>query len=227
MMQAPDATVKQPRRANGEGSTFFWPGRGWYAAVTGPDGRRVMRKAPKQTERGAETLLRQLLKQRDEGALTRRSTTLSQFKEEWLTACKRRQCKPGTLDNYRKKIESYVEPSLGRTRLDKITAGQVDRLYDELADSGLSAGTIRGVHVSLNNLLTVAKRRKLVGQVVTELVEPPKVKKYEARVLTIDEAKRLLIGIREHRYGPIWTVMLGLGCRHGEVLGLRWSDVDL
>jgi hypothetical protein len=52
---------KAPRRLNGEGSVFFWPGRGWYAAVIGGDGRRVMRKAPRQTERGAEALLRKLL----------------------------------------------------------------------------------------------------------------------------------------------------------------------
>jgi integrase len=61
---------------------------------------------------------------------------------------------------------------------------------------------------------------------VTELVDPPKGKKHDARVLSVAEARRLLTGIREHRYGPLWTVMLGLGCRHGEALGLRWSDVD-
>lgn len=85
---------KTPRRANGEGSVFLWPGRGWYAAVTGADGRRVMRKAPKQTERGAEALLRKLLAARDSGELTRGATTLSEFKEEWLRACRRRNCSP-------------------------------------------------------------------------------------------------------------------------------------
>ncbi len=59
------AAEKKPKRQNGEGSVFYWPGRGWYAAVTGTDGRRVMRKAPRQTERGAERLLRY------EGALER------------------------------------------------------------------------------------------------------------------------------------------------------------
>src|SRR5688572_29868702 len=95
------AAEKEPRRGNGDGSVFLWKGRGWYAAITGADGRRVMRKAPKQTERGAETLLGQLLAQKAAGELTKGTTTLSDFKEDWLLTCKRRGCKPGTLDTYR------------------------------------------------------------------------------------------------------------------------------
>src|SRR3954468_194152 len=106
--QAADAAEgtdeKKSRRLNGEGSVFFWPGRGWYAAVSGEDGRRVMRKAPKQTERGAETLLRDLLAQRRAGELTKGKTTLAEFKEEWLQTCKRRNCRAGTLDTYRRKV---------------------------------------------------------------------------------------------------------------------------
>src|SRR3954471_4898135 len=105
---AEPAAEKKTRRLNGEGSVFFWPGRGWYAAVTGEDGRRVMRKAPKQTERGAEALLRDLLAQRRDGALTRGKTTLAEFTEEWLAACKRRNCRAGTLDTYRRKMDTYV-----------------------------------------------------------------------------------------------------------------------
>jgi integrase len=157
------ATEKKPKRANAEGSVFFWRGRGWYAAVTGPDGRRVMRKAPKQTERGAETLLRQLLAERDRGELTRGATTLSDFLEEWLLACTRRGCRPGTVENYRKNIVLYIEPVLGRVRLQKLTPGQIEKVYDKWAEQGLAPSTLRVVHHCLHNLLKLAKRRKLVG----------------------------------------------------------------
>src|SRR5215468_6210972 len=121
MLQGTERTTeKEPRRANGDGSVFFWKGRGWYAAVMGPDGRRVMRKAPKQTERGAEALLRKLLKDRDNGALTRRSMTLEQFMEEWLLDARRRNVKQSTLDSYREKIETYALPTLGKKRIDRI-----------------------------------------------------------------------------------------------------------
>src|SRR3954470_119582 len=106
--QAAETTdEKKPKRNNGEGSVFFWPGRGWYAAITGVDGRRVMRKAPKQTERGAESHLRKLLGDRDRDMLTRKSMTLGAFVEEWMTAVRRRGLKPRSLASYREKIELH------------------------------------------------------------------------------------------------------------------------
>jgi integrase len=228
MVQVADLVVeKEPRRANGDGSIFFWKGRGWYAAVTGPDGRRVMRKAPKQTERGAEALLRKLMKERDEGALTRRSMTLEQFVEEWLLDAKRRNVKQSTIASYREKIETYVLPTLGKKRLDRITVADIDRLYDAKVEAGLSATTVGMIHVRLHNLLKLAKRRQLVGQVVTEQVTRPRIEKYDARTLTVEEARLLLKGIANHRYGPFWIFILGTGCRYGEAAGLRWQDVDL
>ncbi|MGE3913094.1 MAG: tyrosine-type recombinase/integrase [Chloroflexota bacterium] len=224
---ASDAEDKSPRRANGEGSVFFWPGRGWYAAITGSDGRRVQRKAPKQTERGAESLLRQLLAQRDSGELTRGATTFSEFKEEWLRACRLRNCRPRTLDAYREKVEKHLEPALGKKRLSKITAGDVERLYHSMVDAGLAASSIKLTHVCLHNLLKLAKRRKLVGQVVTEMVDPPKVEKYEARTLTIPELRQLHDAVVDHRFGGLWTVIAETGARFGEAAGLREQDLDL
>ena len=208
-------TDKRSKRANAEGSVFLWQGRGWYAAVTGPDGRRIMRKAPKQTERGAEQHLRALLAQRDADALTLRSTTLEQFVDEWIRAAKRRNCRPRTLETYREKMALHVVPALGKTRLDRITAAAIDRLYDDLTESGLSPTTVAEVHTRLNSLLKLAKKRRLVPHVVTELVDPPKARKYEARTVTIAEAKHLLRGVAPHRLGTLWTFILGTGCRFG------------
>jgi integrase len=227
--QAADAaevtTAKAPRRANGDGSVFFWPGRGWYAAVSTADGRRIQRKAPKQTERGAEALLRKLVADRQSGELTRLSTTLEQFLEEWLRVAKRRGVKPRSLDAYRDSLTTHVLPTLGKKRLDRITATDLDRLYEARADAGLSATTIASVHTRLTSLLRLAKRRKLVGHIVTELVDPPKIQKYDARTLTVEEARHLLQGIADHRHGPLWTFILGTGCRFGEAAGLRWQDL--
>jgi len=206
---------------------FFWRGRGWYAAVTGSDGRRVMRKAPKQTERGAETFLRSLLAQRDRGELTRGVTTLGEFKEEWLRACRLRNCRSRTLDTYREKIETHVEPTLGKKRLDKLTAADVDKLYHDKLDTGLSPATIGLVHACLHQLLKLAKRRKLVGSVVTDDVDPPKVEKYEARTLSIAELRTLYRAVTEHRHGPLWVFIAETGARFGEAAGVRIQDVDL
>jgi len=217
---------RKPRRLNGEGSVFFCPGRGWYAAVTGEDGRRVQRKAKRQTERGAERLLRELLAQRDRGELTRGAVTLSEFKEEWLRACRLRNCRPRTLDTYREKIEAHAEPTLGKKRLDKITAADVEKLYHDKLDAGLSPATIGLVHTCLHNMLKLAKRRKLVGYVVTDDVQPPKVEKYEARTLSIAELAMLYRAVAPHRYGPLWVFIGETGARFGEAAGLIEDAVE-
>ena len=226
-MTAALAPTRKPRRANADGSVFFWKGRGWYAAVTGPDGRRIQRKAPKQTAAGAEALLRRLLRQRDAGELTRGQVTLAQFKEEWLRAVKLRGCRPRTLDSYREKIEAHVEPTLGRVRLDKLTAGQLEKLYARKLEAGLSLASVRMIHGNLHNLLKLDKRRRLVGQVVTELVDPPKVPKCAARTLSIAELGTLFRAIAGHRRGPFWRFIAETGAGFGEAAGLRRSDVDL
>src|SRR5688572_29704846 len=217
---------KVPRRANGEGSVFFWPGRGWYAAVTGADGRRVMRKAPRQTERGAEALLRQLLAQRDRGELTRGAVTLAEFKEEWLRACRLRNCRPRTLDTYREKVEAHLEPTFGKRRLDRITTADVEKLYHDKLDAGLSPATIGLVHVCLHNMLKLAKKRRLVGHVVTDDVQPPKVEKHEARTLSIAELRTLYRAVVAHRYGPLWVFIGETGARFGEAVGVGGDAVD-
>ena len=224
---AQEAEQGESKRANGEGGVLFWEGRGWYAAITAPDGRRVMRKAKKQTRAGAEQLLRQLLRQRDEGALTTGSVTLAHFKPQWLAAVKARNVRPRTLEAYEEKLDVHVLPTPGRVRLDKLTAAQVERLYGLLLEAGKSPATVGMVHQVLHGMLKAAKRRRVVGHVVTEDVDPPRVPKYQARALALDEARTLLAAIRDHRHGPLWTFILATGVRFGEAAGLTWTDLDL
>jgi len=69
------------------------------------------------------------------------------------------------------------------------------------------------IHATLFNLLKLAKRRRYVAVNAAKHVDPPKVAKYVARTLTLDECRKLLVGIRDERHGPLWTFMLGTGCR--------------
>jgi integrase len=167
------------------------------------------------------------LKQRDEGALTHGSVTLAAFVDEYISAAKSRNVRPRTIEAYREKLEKHVVPTLGRIRLDKLTSAQVQTLYGNRLDAGLSPSTICMVHQVLHSLMKLAKRRKLVGYVVTDDVDPPKRAKYQAHPLTVIEARAVLKGIRDHRHGSLWTFILGTGCRFGEAAGLTWADVDL
>lgn len=226
LAQAGTRRREDPKRANGEGSTYRLADGTWMVVITDPEGRRIRRKPQKQTQAGADQLLRQLLKQRDEGALTSGSVTMAAFVGEYLAAAKSRNVRPRTIEAYREKLEKHVLPTLGRIWLDKLRSAQVQKLYGDKLDAGLSPSTIGMIHQVLHSLMKLAKRRKLVGYVVTDDVDPPKRAKYQARSLTLAEARAVLKGVGDHRHGSLWTFILGTGCRFGEAAGLAWADVD-
>jgi integrase len=215
-----------PRRANGEGSVFRSASRGWVASIT-LNGRRKTLKAPIQTKAGAKELLRDLLRQRDDGVIARHSMTLTAYLPEFLAAARLRGCRPRSLEAYEDRLRKHVLPTLGRVRLDKLTSGQIERLYAAMAADGKSAATIGAVHTVLNAVLKHGKRRGVVGRNVCELVERPKVPKYEAHPLSLDDARRLLTAIAGHRYQAFWTFLIGTGTRFGEAAGLTWANLDL
>ncbi len=198
------------KRANGEGCVFQDATRGWSVAIT-IDGRRVVRKAPVQTRTGADQLLRKLLADRDDGGLVRGSMTLEKYVPEWLEALALRGVRPRSLEAYEDKVRKHLLPTLGKTKLDKLTTRQVERVYAAKLAEGLAPKSIDLLHTAFNGILKHAKRRGIITRNVLELVERPKVPKFEARPLTIEEAQRLLVAVQGHRDGAFWTFLVGTG----------------
>lgn len=219
-------------QADGEGSVYPVTVRKkdgtvrafWRAAVS-VDGKQRQRNAASEKE--ARKLLRQMLAQRDEGTIAMGKITLAQFAPQYLEAVRLKGVRPRTLETYQEKLDKHILPALGHLRLTKLTAAQVVKLYGEKREAGLSSGTVGMIHQVLNQLLRTAKRRGLVGRIVTQDVDAPKRPKYQARPLTATEARALLIAIKDHRHGPLWTLMLATGVRFGEAAGLSWADTDL
>lgn len=197
----------------------------WRASVVGADGKRQQKNAANEKE--AKKVLRQMLNARDEGALTTGKATFAQFVPQFLEAVRLRNARPRTIEAYREKLEKHVVPAIGNVRLTKLTAAQVEKLYGEKIDAGLSPTTVALIHQVLHSVLKLAKRRGLVGRIVTQDVDPPKRDRFHARTLTPPEARTLLVAIKDHRHGPLWTFMLATGVRFGEAAGVTWSAVDL
>lgn len=93
--------------------------------------------------------------------------------------------------------------------------------------SGLSARTVQYIHATLRRALGQALKWDLVARNVATLVDPPRVVRPEVQPLTPEAAKALLEAARGDRLSALYTVALALGLRQGELLGLRWADVDL
>ena len=100
-------------------------------------------------------------------------------------------------------------------------------LYRSKLNSGLSRRTVQLIHSTLHKALKQAVRWGLVPQNVTEAVTSPRPTKKEIHPLTPIEARTLLEAVKRERFEALYVLTITAGLRRGELLGLRWTDVDL
>jgi len=151
--------------------------------------------------------------------------TVGAFLDRWLTTL------PGhvsdsTLDDYEDTVRLHLKPGLGRHKLTGLTVAHVDALWQAEREKGYSANSIRIMRAVLRKALRQAEREGLVARNVAALSMPPRIRTEEGRTLTVDEARRLLDEVAEHRMGVLVLLALVFGLRRGEALGLMWSGFD-
>ncbi|GCE03646.1 hypothetical protein KDAU_09750 [Dictyobacter aurantiacus] len=100
-------------------------------------------------------------------------------------------------------------------------------LYTKMGKKGLSAKTIQNVHGLLHNALDNALRWNMVSRNVTSVVKPPRIRKKEKQAVNLEQARALMLAARGDRLEMFIALALTTGMRRGELLALRWSDVDL
>jgi integrase len=208
----------------------------WYAVgyeglhpTTGADRRRWHRASDEQSARLVAATLPGRPR-RDTGF----GLTLARFvRTRWLPA-KQPTLKPSTFYRYQAMSEAYLLPHLGRVPLRAMTSVQLERLYAHLLSAGAKDGgplapkTVLNVHQIVRKALADAERKGLVVRNVALVVDPPRVTASpEQRCWDEAQLRRFLRKAEEHRLLPALWLAAMTGMRRGEVLGLRWSDVDL
>ena len=135
--------------------------------------------------------------------------------------------KVSTYVKYRKLIYTYIIPALGHLKLEKLTPQHVKSLYNQKEKDGLAPKTINSIHGVLHIALKNAVLWNLVTRNVCDVVSPPRMVKAEKQSLTMEQAHTLIESVRGHRLEMLLTLALTMAMRRGEMLALRWSDVDL
>ncbi len=151
---------------------------------------------------------------------------MATYLESWLKGHEA-TLRPRTATEYRHAVSSYLAPAFGRVPLGQLTPQRVQALYAELSDRGLSPKTIGNVHCVLHKALDDAFRWRLVSVNVASLVRPPRVPRHEMRALSAAEARSVLATASGTALEALWHVALTGGLRQGELLALRWPQVDL
>lgn len=154
-------------------------------------------------------------------------TTVGEYLDFWLEEVARNDVAHRTYHNYRSQIENHIRPAFGRQKLKALGLEDVERLYGSMTASGCSPTTVRYAHAVLRRALGRAVVRGLVPRNVAEGASLPRLVEKEKRILTPEEAKRLLKAARGERLEALFLAALTCGLRQGELLALRWEEVDL
>lgn len=188
-----------------------------------------------RTKREAHAAITKALGDLDQGMLVEPTrVTLGDFLlNEWLPAI-RSTVRPSTFDSYRLNIERHVVPRLGLTPLQKLRPAHLNKMYAELLEEGrvdrnggLAPKTVNYVHVILHRALRDAVRWNLLQRNVATQADPPRSRRKELQTWTQSEVLRFLDQIGGDRLYAAYLLSVITGMRRGEVLGLRWGDIDL
>ena len=216
---------------------------GWTIRVdvgVGPvTGARIRpRRSGFATKKEAERELARWMAELAEGTYVqpRRQTVATFLIEQWLPT-KRPTLKPSTVASYEESIRVYVLPRLGGIDLTKLNPGQLNRLYAELLtdgrtgasgrQGGLSPKTVSNIHGILHRALRDAAKWGLIARNPADAADPPRKVEPTMTVWSPTELRTFLAHVEGDRLAAVWNLLATTGMRRGELLGLRWSDVDL
>jgi integrase len=151
--------------------------------------------------------------------------TVGSFMVEWL-GHKKRMIRAITLESYQGVINKHCVPHIGRIKLTKLNASDLDRLYAKLLDKGLSTRVVRYTHTLIFGALRQALKWDLISRNVAEAATLPQLKTAEASIWTVPQVLVFLKKAKTHRLHALWYLTIFTGLRRAEVLGLHWKDVD-
>jgi len=218
------------RRSANEGSIYKRKRDGLWTAqylVDTPEGKTKRKYIYGKKRKDVADKLAEVQRERGEGLLLDAGNlTVADFLAQWMDS-EKESVRDSTHNRREEVIRLHINPHIGSTKLTKLNALHVQRLYARKLDEGLSPGTVRLIHANLSKALQKALRWRLVGVNVARAATAPKNTAVEVKPLTREEVSRLLNAARDDRFEALYVLAVTCGLRRGELLGLRYEDIDL
>jgi integrase len=220
------------KNGNGEGSIYEhkrsgkkigYRGAYWVYTSDGPKRRYVQGK----TRAEVNQKLTKAMSDRDNGLiLDAGSLTIGEYLNRWLKDVEN-TVRKSTYERNEQLVRLHIRPALGRIKLKTVTLAQVRWFYRERFDSGLAPATVHKLHVVLHKALKAAVADGLIPRNAAAGLKLPRITREEIHPLSPEDARRLLEAASGDRLEALYDLAIATGLRQGELLALKWEDVDL
>lgn len=220
------------KRGHNEGSIVKRKDGRWQGSVTvgrNDDGSQRRQYVYAKTRSEVAEKINSLINSINTGTFIdkKKNPTVEEWLKFWLITYKKNSIKEKTYDQYEGVIRVHLIPEFGHLKLIDLDESSLQAFYNRLFVEGLSARTIHIINTVLSSALKKAIKSRLLLFNICDVVELPKQVKKERRVLSADEQKRLIKELQKDEQGIMYIFALFTGLRRGEVLALRWSDIDI
>lgn len=194
------------------------------------NGKLIRKQFYGKTQKEVKTKLEEYKKQLSLGALpTDNKLTLEQWYYTWLFDYRIKDLKPKSFEKYEGIYRNYIKDTqLGRLKLKDLRATHLQKYYNDLIDKDKKpTSTIKGLNTRLKPCLAEAEKQGYIQKNYCKLVTLPKDNTTrEIKVLTPEQQKSFIAALVAHELEMLFLTALGTGLRLGEILGLKWSDID-
>lgn len=190
-------------------------------------GKRIQKRVTARTKRELDAKVAEVKSRWNRGDVFEPSKAkLSEYLERWLVAIAP-SVRESTIERYRRTVKTHISPEIGHIPLAKVAPIHLQDLYTKKLGEGLAPNTVRGIHTVLHRAFDQAVKWDDIARNPASPVDVPMSPATETTTWTPDQAMTFLTATANDELGTFWLLALYTGMRRGELLALRWVDIDL